>query len=243
MPWQRLAKALRRWQRELQAHRELALLDGNALRDLGLHQLTFFASTFSCERPATMRTRNLVAAARVGPGEPLLPKVAAQHGLQREGGLSWPGSYHLYSCLRPLDQRYGLILFIKTASALQSWSGGQCPARMAARMLAIHGCEGPTLNAIKIVGILLIVAGLLGLAVGGFSFTRETHQARLGPLECLIKEKQTPNFPAPASVAAVAVGNALLRWRRQEGLTSPHAPQFVSSLPPRGPPATAVALA
>ena len=66
------------------------------------------------------------------------------------------------------------------------------------------------MNAARIVGIVLIVAGIAALALGGFSFTKETHQAKLGPLEFSIKEKETVNFPAWAGVAAIVVGGALV---------------------------------
>ncbi len=66
------------------------------------------------------------------------------------------------------------------------------------------------MNATRIVGIVLIVAGIAALALGGFSFTKETHQAKLGPLEFSIKEKQSVNVPIWASVAAIVVGGALV---------------------------------
>ncbi|MES2246758.1 MAG: hypothetical protein V4645_05740 [Pseudomonadota bacterium] len=66
------------------------------------------------------------------------------------------------------------------------------------------------MNATRIVGILLVVAGIAGLGLGDFSFTKETHQAKLGPLEFSVKEKQTVNIPAWAGVAAIVVGGALL---------------------------------
>lgn len=66
------------------------------------------------------------------------------------------------------------------------------------------------MNATRIVGILLIVAGIAGLVVGSFSYTKETHQAKLGPLEFSLKEKETVQFPTWASVAAIVVGGALV---------------------------------
>ena len=57
------------------------------------------------------------------------------------------------------------------------------------------------MNAIRLVAIALIVAGVLGLIYGGFSFTKETHQAKLGPIELSVKEKQTVNVPLWAGVA------------------------------------------
>lgn len=66
------------------------------------------------------------------------------------------------------------------------------------------------MDAIRIIAILLIIAGVLGLAFGGFSFTRETHEAQLGPLEMSVKEKETVNIPLWAGVGAILVGGALL---------------------------------
>ena len=66
------------------------------------------------------------------------------------------------------------------------------------------------MNTIKIAAIALIVAGALGLAYGSFSFTKETHEAKLGPLELSVKEKQTVNVPVWAGVGAILIGGALL---------------------------------
>ena len=66
------------------------------------------------------------------------------------------------------------------------------------------------MNGIKIAALALIVAGVLGLAYGSFSYTKETHEAKLGPIELSVKEKQTVNIPVWAGVAAIALGGALL---------------------------------
>ncbi|HEV8343695.1 MAG TPA: hypothetical protein VGR30_15095 [Candidatus Binatia bacterium] len=66
------------------------------------------------------------------------------------------------------------------------------------------------MNAIKIVGVVLIVAGILGLVYGGFSFTKETHEAKIGPLELQVKEKETVNIPTWAGVGAIVIGAVLL---------------------------------
>ncbi|MGH7767637.1 MAG: hypothetical protein ACREQP_09300 [Candidatus Binatia bacterium] len=66
------------------------------------------------------------------------------------------------------------------------------------------------MNPIRILAIILIVAGVLGLAYGSFSYTKETHQAKLGPLELQVKEKETVNVPQWAGVGAIAVGVILL---------------------------------
>ena len=66
------------------------------------------------------------------------------------------------------------------------------------------------MNAVKILAIVLIIAGILGLAYGSFSYTKETHEARLGPIELSIKEKQTVKVPVWAGVGAIVVGGVLL---------------------------------
>jgi hypothetical protein len=66
------------------------------------------------------------------------------------------------------------------------------------------------MNAIKLAAVVLIVAGVLGLVYGSFSYTKETHDAKLGPIEISVKDKQTVNVPQWAGVAAIIVGGVLL---------------------------------
>ena len=66
------------------------------------------------------------------------------------------------------------------------------------------------MNAIKVASIVLIVLGILGLAYGGFSYTRETHQTTLGPLELTVKDQQRVNIPLWAGVGAIVAGGVLL---------------------------------
>ena len=63
---------------------------------------------------------------------------------------------------------------------------------------------------LKIFGIVLIVAGALALAYGGFSFTKETHKAEIGPLKLSVKEKESVNVPQWAGLGAIALGVVLL---------------------------------
>jgi hypothetical protein len=60
------------------------------------------------------------------------------------------------------------------------------------------------------VGIALIAAGILGLVYGGFSYTKETHEAKIGPLELSVKDKETVNIPVWAGVGAIVVGGIAL---------------------------------
>jgi len=66
------------------------------------------------------------------------------------------------------------------------------------------------MNAIRIAAIALIVAGVLGLVYGSFSYTKETHQAKIGPIELSVKDKETVNVPVWAGVGAIIIGGALL---------------------------------
>jgi len=66
------------------------------------------------------------------------------------------------------------------------------------------------MNTWKIAGIALLIAGVLGLLYGSFSYTKETHDVKLGPIELSVKEKQTVNVPVWLGVAAIATGGALL---------------------------------
>lgn len=66
------------------------------------------------------------------------------------------------------------------------------------------------MSAVKIAGIVLIIAGVLGLAYGGFSFTKETHTAQIGPIALSVKERETVNVPMWAGVAAVVAGGLML---------------------------------
>jgi TRAP-type C4-dicarboxylate transport system permease small subunit len=66
------------------------------------------------------------------------------------------------------------------------------------------------MDAVKIAAIILIVAGILGLVYGSFSYTKETHKATLGPIDLSVKEKETVNVPVWAGVGAIVIGGVLL---------------------------------
>jgi multidrug transporter EmrE-like cation transporter len=66
------------------------------------------------------------------------------------------------------------------------------------------------MNAFKILAIILVVAGVLGLVYGSFSFTKETHKVDLGPIDVSVKEKERVNVPVWAGVGAIAAGVVLL---------------------------------
>jgi hypothetical protein len=60
-----------------------------------------------------------------------------------------------------------------------------------------------------LVGIVLIVLGILGLAKGGFSFTRKDKVVDLGPIEATADKKESVAIP-PVLGAVAIVGGVLL---------------------------------
>lgn len=66
------------------------------------------------------------------------------------------------------------------------------------------------MSAFKIAAIVLIVIGILGLVYGSFTYTKDTHDATLGPIDVSVKDKKTVNIPVWSGVGAIVVGAALL---------------------------------
>lgn len=66
------------------------------------------------------------------------------------------------------------------------------------------------MNPIKLIAIVLIVAGGLGLAYGGFSYTRDTTAVKVGPVELNVKEKERVNVPVWAGIGAILLGGLFL---------------------------------
>ncbi|TVQ41427.1 MAG: hypothetical protein EA384_00350 [Spirochaetaceae bacterium] len=66
------------------------------------------------------------------------------------------------------------------------------------------------MKGIKVFAIILIVAGILGLAYGGFTYTSRTRRANIGPIELAIAEKNTVNVPIWAGIGAIVVGGGML---------------------------------
>lgn len=73
------------------------------------------------------------------------------------------------------------------------------------------------MNAIKMAGFALIVAGVLGLVYGSFSYTKETHQAKLGPIEISVKDTETINVPVWVGVGAIVIGSLLVVFGGRKG--------------------------
>ena len=66
------------------------------------------------------------------------------------------------------------------------------------------------MNANRLVGLLLLIAGVLAVAYGGFSYTKETTAVKLGPVELSVKEQERVNVPLWAGIGAIVVGGVLI---------------------------------
>lgn len=66
------------------------------------------------------------------------------------------------------------------------------------------------MNILRIMAIMLIIGGVLGLVYGSFTYTKETHETKLGPIDVSIKEKETLNVPVWAGAGAIAFGSLIL---------------------------------
>ncbi len=66
------------------------------------------------------------------------------------------------------------------------------------------------MNALRVAAIVLIVAGVLGLAYGSFTYTRDTHETSLGPIELSVEDRETVNVPVWAGAGSILIGGALL---------------------------------
>ena len=66
------------------------------------------------------------------------------------------------------------------------------------------------MNPVRLIAVIIIVAGALGLLYGSFSFTKATHDVKLGPIEFSVKEKETVNVPMWAGIGAIVIGGLLL---------------------------------
>lgn len=73
------------------------------------------------------------------------------------------------------------------------------------------------MSAMKILGIVLIVGGILGLVYGGFSYTKESHEAKIGPITLSVTEKDRVNVPMWVGIGAIAVGGLILVFGSRKG--------------------------
>jgi len=74
---------------------------------------------------------------------------------------------------------------------------------------------GEDVSGVKLLGVVLLVLGILGLVVGHFEYTKETHEGQFGPFKFSVTEKQTAVIPSWASIAVIVVGAVLLVVNRK----------------------------
>jgi hypothetical protein len=74
---------------------------------------------------------------------------------------------------------------------------------------------GGIVGVTRILGIILLVGGLLGLVYGHFEYTKETHEGQFGPFKFSVAEKETAVIPSWASVVLVVAGVVLLVANRK----------------------------
>ena len=67
----------------------------------------------------------------------------------------------------------------------------------------------------KLIGLILIVGGVLALAFGGFSYTKDSSAVKIGPVELSVKQKETVNVPLWAGIGAVVAGGLLLAFGKK----------------------------
>jgi hypothetical protein len=66
------------------------------------------------------------------------------------------------------------------------------------------------MNGLRILGLIMMIAGALALVYGGFSYTKDSTAAKLGPIELSVKEKKKVEIPLWASVGVLVLGGVLL---------------------------------
>ena len=73
------------------------------------------------------------------------------------------------------------------------------------------------MTATRIAAIALLVLGMAGFFTGGFSFTKNTTQAQVGPIKLQVQEKESVNIPQWLSLGAMVLGGVLLAMSFKRG--------------------------
>lgn len=66
------------------------------------------------------------------------------------------------------------------------------------------------MDGMRVVAIVLLIAGTLALVYGGFTYTADRDTAELGPVEIAVEDKERVNVPVWAGVGAIVIGGLML---------------------------------
>jgi multidrug transporter EmrE-like cation transporter len=102
---------------------------------------------------------------------------------------------------------------VVSGKAIRLFTASVLPSFPVANIKCISTGEDD-MNAVKMLAIVLIVAGGMGLAYGSFTYTKDTHEAKLGPIALTVKDTETVNVPVWAGVGAIVAGVILLFVRK-----------------------------
>lgn len=72
------------------------------------------------------------------------------------------------------------------------------------------------MNFIKIAAIVLILGGIFSLANNGFTYTKDTETAKIGPVEISVAEKKTVNVPMWAGIGMIALGGGVFLFESRK---------------------------
>jgi len=71
------------------------------------------------------------------------------------------------------------------------------------------------MSPLRILAVVLVLAGVLGLVYGGVTYTKQSHDLKLGNLELSVKDRSTVNIPVWVGAGAVAAGTVMLFMRQK----------------------------
>jgi hypothetical protein len=68
------------------------------------------------------------------------------------------------------------------------------------------------MNSSRVLGIILMAAGALSLAYGGFSYTKSRSEVDLGPLSFEVQERKRVDLPIWLGVGLLVAGGGILAF-------------------------------
>jgi len=152
---------------------------------------------------------------RIGPSKPILMRIRGQQPAC-EKDLGGRGTYSCnMSCVlgRIMRSRTDVEMINPQAAGMVHDARAKFASRSFPSTKHVSACQQHGVGkmaSLKIFAIVLIIAGTLGLVYGGFSYTKQTDEVKLGPLQVAVNEKQTVNVPVWLGAGAVIGGVLLL---------------------------------